>query len=93
MGSPLFIMFWSCKIHIYLLKSVQIDILFLCKTCELLVYNMFCFQFDTNSAQIPWTTCKYELKLKKICSLPKKQCLRKFCSNFYLKFINPEKVF
>ena len=36
-------------------KTVNKDILFLRKTFKLLVYSMFCSQFDTNLAPIPWT--------------------------------------
>ena len=43
-------------------------------------------------------TCKHELKLKKmsakeICYLQIKEWLWKFLSNFYSKYINPEKIF
>ena len=33
----------------------NLDILFLHKFCELLVYNIFCSQLDINFAPIPWT--------------------------------------
>ena len=36
-------------------QPVNTDIQFLHKICYILVYNMFCFQFDTNLAPIPWT--------------------------------------
>ena len=66
MGSPFSIIFWSvkCKLtcQVYKIKNlpakydtfkfVNIDIFFLSKICYLLVYDMFCSQFDTNLVPI-----------------------------------------
>ena len=45
-------------------KSVNKDILLLRKIYQLLVYNMFCPQFDSNEAPIPWTLWFYHLLLE-----------------------------
>ena len=37
-------------------KLVNIDILFVHKSVQLLVINMFCYQLDTNMAPIRWTS-------------------------------------
>ena len=58
MGSPPLHYILVCKILTYQgdnFKLVKTDILFLRKTCELLIYHLFCSQFDTNLAPIPWT--------------------------------------
>ena len=44
-------------------KPVNIDVLFMYKTCELWVHDMFCTQFDANLSYIPRVIIKInELK-------------------------------
>lgn len=51
MGQKLAIFQWQINTS----KPVNISILFPCKISQLLVYNMFCLQFDTNLTLSPWT--------------------------------------
>ena len=57
-SSPLCIIFWSVKFTYFhakddTFKPANIEIFFLQNI--FVIPNMFCFQFDTNLAPIPWT--------------------------------------
>ena len=70
-------------------KLVNTDILFLRKICQLLVYNIFCSQFDTNLAPIlltinpsragPGRREKYSLNF---CFYTSLFCLKRFYEDF-----------